>query len=563
MKRRKPLRDAIWGLLLLLCALPLGAGCGKEAACRPGTLFVQFGGTEALTVIDTLAVTVFVDNVELHATVTYKGGDSIEIEIGDRYKAGQPLILSIAMLANDNELWRVEQPIPSLPAGCSNFTLFLPAVDLGGPGADLTPGEPDQSVPQDLLPPKKNNAETCASGDECATGFCIDGRCCNSLCDGQCEACDVGSLEGVCAPVIGAPHGGRTACAGTAECAGACTGTVRTACTFPQPTTQCRAQSCTTSTKTKAAGCDGAGACLPEETITCPQGCSGNDCLGACTDDLQCANATPSTPYCDSGVCTAGKPKGRTCTANNECTSGQCADGFCCSSACDSQCDSCKEAGIEGTCVRVTGAPRTGGAPDRTACVGSGVCAGQCDGTSPDCQVPGASTTCGSQSCASGQLTTVGGCSGGSCVQNTSACTNGNCSSGTECGPCTMDAQCGTGKWCNSGACANKVANGTACSVDAQCTSGNCEDDPTGTSKVCCAANCTGGTPRCKANGSACQCTSSSCGSGAVCNPTTLTCCGCSGCRSVATCGGACSKTCTSCCGCGASGDSCCSGQCP
>src|SRR5262249_8720153 len=44
------------------------------------------------------------------------------------------------------------------------------------------------------------------SGDCPAAGPCVDGYCCNTTCTGQCEACDVSGQEGVCTPVVGAPH---------------------------------------------------------------------------------------------------------------------------------------------------------------------------------------------------------------------------------------------------------------------------------------------------------------------------------------------------------------------
>lgn len=35
-------------------------------------------------------------------------------------------------------------------------------------------------------------------GAQCETGFCVDGVCCNSACDGTCEACDIAGSIGVC-----------------------------------------------------------------------------------------------------------------------------------------------------------------------------------------------------------------------------------------------------------------------------------------------------------------------------------------------------------------------------
>src|SRR5262249_24067110 len=44
----------------------------------------------------------------------------------------------------------------------------------------------------------------CTSNEECQV-VCADGFCCNALCTGQCEACDVLNAEGSCVPIAGAP----------------------------------------------------------------------------------------------------------------------------------------------------------------------------------------------------------------------------------------------------------------------------------------------------------------------------------------------------------------------
>jgi hypothetical protein len=44
----------------------------------------------------------------------------------------------------------------------------------------------------------------CAAEDECASGFCVDGLCCDDPCDESCESClaaSTGEVDGVCAPI--------------------------------------------------------------------------------------------------------------------------------------------------------------------------------------------------------------------------------------------------------------------------------------------------------------------------------------------------------------------------
>src|SRR5439155_22046538 len=59
------------------------------------------------------------------------------------------------------------------------------------------------------LPP----GQMCTSGAQCASGFCVDHVCCDGACQGQCSACNVMGMEGTCTAILGAPVGGRAACA--------------------------------------------------------------------------------------------------------------------------------------------------------------------------------------------------------------------------------------------------------------------------------------------------------------------------------------------------------------
>src|SRR4051794_2508881 len=61
-------------------------------------------------------------------------------------------------------------------------------------------GDEDLGGTDDMLGSKHALGETCTSADECDSGFCVDGVCCNTACDGQCQACDTQTL-GTCAVV--------------------------------------------------------------------------------------------------------------------------------------------------------------------------------------------------------------------------------------------------------------------------------------------------------------------------------------------------------------------------
>ena len=58
----------------------------------------------------------------------------------------------------------------------------------GGDGATVNPGG-------------KMNGAACAANGECALGFCTDGVCCESACDGVCEKCNLPGSPGKCMPV--------------------------------------------------------------------------------------------------------------------------------------------------------------------------------------------------------------------------------------------------------------------------------------------------------------------------------------------------------------------------
>lgn len=302
--------------------------------------------------------------------------------------------------------------------------------------------------------PQKSNGAHCNSPTECSSSYCIDGVCCDKACSGQCEACDVSGSEGVCTAVTGTPHGSRQACASDGSpCAGSCDGTLRDRCKYPDNTQSCRTASCQNGVATLASGCQGDGSCGPLMQQDCgDNGCDlGNVMCGkGCRADADCTGGQ----FCSGGVCTAPLAQGSPCAENAQCATGQCVDHVCCDTACAGVCESCNQAGYQGTCRAVAGAPRGG----RPGCPGSSACGGFCDGSNRTaCALPGSSTECGIAFCRNGASSTPATCAGAICVPAESVtCDPFACdSAGQAClDTCTADTDCASGLTCSStGSC--------------------------------------------------------------------------------------------------------------
>ena len=264
------------------------------------------------------------------------------------------------------------------------------------------------------------NGEACLSGEECASGFCVDGVCCGSSCDGKCQGCAeavTGALDGTCA---GLP-------VGTGDPA------------FPE--------------------CSAGGCGKVQGWCSCEDGIKGAD-----ETDIDCG-----------GVCGATCTVGQACAGAVDCQGGLgCVDGRCCSSACDGACESCAVPGKEGICAPIAGPDpgfcdgaqqcswtRSCGLANGEFCTndqqcGTGHCvaATYCD----DCEATGpcpAGFVCSEGSCApAGRPLGVPCTSSGECV--TSLCLDGVCCESLCVNLCTACNPVYTGG--DSGVCAPIVA---------------------------------------------------------------------------------------------------------
>lgn len=207
--------------------------------------------------------------------------------------------------------------------------------------------------------------------------------------------------------------------------------------------------------------------------FTCVDGGSAGDvCAQSCVDGSGADDDSRCVPqaHCDSGACVPDLDDGRSCTNDNECTSGYCGNGFCCAGedccATDSDCPgfpgegnvcndrvSCQGSRGVVQCSASSQCETTSGVADDTGCGGSPepaadscglfrdvFCTGAADQTAPSCE-----TTC------------------------------------------SQDTQCDAGAFCNAfGECELPGPDGTTCGANDECQSGNCDNGFCCGSGVCC-----------------------------------------------------------------------------
>ncbi len=261
---------------------------------------------------------------------------------------------------------------------------------------------------------KYENGHSCDTDKECSGGFCTDEKvCCDKACDGPCQSCK----SGTCVPV------GKDS---KPEEDDACGGFM----------------------------CDGEGACLG--TCSGPQ-----DCL----ESYYCELSDDSP---DKGKCLPDQGPGGDCKDEgpDACKSGMCADGVCCTSACNGTCQHCD---ASGECKAVVNEE------DPDTCFGEKAC-----DASGSCKLKDGQPCTSNADCLGG-ICKDGFCCPSACDGPCQVCTANGCEAvkGEDDKPeCTGDHTCN-----DQGECVLK--GGQPCQKDSDCASGICKHDFDGTGAWC------------------------------------------------------------------------------
>jgi hypothetical protein len=354
---------------------------------------------------------------------------------------------------------------------------------------------------------KSANGAVCQTSDDCSSGFCVDGVCCNIACSGTCVSCNQTGSVGHCTYVaVGLPDPkcqatDRTTCGNTGLCDG-----LGTCALYPENTV-CGPSSCSGVVENTPRTCDGQGTCRTSQLVDCaPFLCGNGACETSCDPNLtdSCEAGLQCVSQIKNGVTTGicGKRKnGQPCPDGSECESGQCEDGVCCESSCSGACRSCNLPGSPGRCLNVA----SGGTDPRGLCVdlGAASCStnGVCDGQG-SCKTYPAGTECDGQRCVAGAYTPPSTCNAaGQCVASRSRTCSPFLCNGDSCfSSCTNSNQCVTGRFCTGSSCGLKPG-GADCGVGQECQSGFCAQG------VCCDSACTDACRACNLTATAGLCT--------------------------------------------------------
>jgi hypothetical protein len=289
---------------------------------------------------------------------------------------------------------------------------------------------------------KKATGGSCFGANECVSGTCADGFCCENACAGACLACSsakTGASNGLCRPVSAGTDPDTECSVDTSnECGrdGTCDGLG--SCRLQVTGIVCGHSSCNNGILTPTGKCNGSGTCIAATTS------------GPCPGNMLCASTTTCATTCTDRS-TTGCPVGYKCVGGNSCV----VDMIRCGSS-----GSC-QVGNGGNCC-VTTAPGPANTPWIYTCLSSLDSCKEWDGSS------GHSIICNSQTdCPAGQLCCMTGisCDGSStpspysfCTADSTQCQDGPYSWGGQvCDPNLLPSECPSGI-CKSSSCVHGMS---------------------------------------------------------------------------------------------------------
>ena len=154
--------------------------------------------------------------------------------------------------------------------------------DLRRRSAEADGGEMSEDGGSKMPPPN----QTCTVAAQCASGFCVDGVCCDTACDGACQSCSLTGKVGICSPVKNATDDACTV-GSTCDATGACRKDLGRSCST---NTECASGSCVDGVCCATAACATCqacavpgfeGKCAPVARFVDDGDCSGtNSCNG-------------------------------------------------------------------------------------------------------------------------------------------------------------------------------------------------------------------------------------------------------------------------------------------
>jgi hypothetical protein len=254
-------------------------------------------------------------------------------EVGANDSSGTDTLPSVEVVVDQVPVdANVDLESPDIPLETTDLTVEI-TTDVTSPSdavEDVSDDTGDSTADEDEYTPAEvtdvAGGIACGIPEDCPAGFCVDGFCCDQLCDGLCMGCGLPGKAGICIPVPenkdpAGECGKCEVCNGEGQCAfavqgedpksdcpqhdkfsclfdGSCDGLG--ACQFWSEDTICEAGTCFEGVIYPDDHCDGKGACLDTQPKDCcPYQCEDDQCGMSCEGDLDCCEGFA----CQGGVC--------------------------------------------------------------------------------------------------------------------------------------------------------------------------------------------------------------------------------------------------------------------